>query len=137
MKIYLIQRHEGSHDDYRVTSLKAYDNKKVAKELIKIYNKDIKIVLEKDKLFYEKQQEDFLNFENKFDVWSDLNENNDDSNYSKMLDSKEYISWSENNEKKYLKILALFKYEKFDYIDATIEYTIQEIEFIKGENKKI
>jgi hypothetical protein len=121
MKIYLVELESGEHDDYGTSPVKAFENETEAQKFTEICNKDMVILLEKLRIFQDKQYKKFKKFENKFGI--------------DFIDEPEYIDWSGKQGEEEKEIFKFFIHENITDICPPAEYIITEIELIK-ENKK-
>lgn len=120
MKIYLIERHQGNYDDYRMTAVKAYESELEAKEFIDVCNKDIKPMLDKMEEFDKKYKIGYYAFQDKF--------NNDTI---KFANDEDFQNWCDIKDNEYNEILETFKHEELEFADFPIVYEIKKIELVK------
>ena len=127
--IYLIIKHDGMHDDYRETPIKAFEDKDTAETLVIKYNQAIDPINKKINQYYFDTRQQLLDIEEKFNCWDEDDE--DMENYDKMCNSQEYKDMISKQDKYYESLCNSFPYEKFDYINEPITYSVKKIELIE------
>jgi len=118
--IYLVERHQGDHDDYRVSAVKAFEEYYMAKEFIDKCNKAIRPMLDKMEEFDKKYSVGLWAFRDKFN-----------NNTMDMLSDKEYQDYEEKKNDEYNQIIETFKYEELEFADTPIEYEIRQVLLVK------
>jgi len=119
--IYLIERHQGDHDDYRVTPVKAFECVLEATVFVNLCNLDIKLMLDKMEVYNKKYGIGIHGFQNKFE------------NATDMMDDKEFKIWLDKHDKEYNEILETFKHDDLEFADTPIVYEIRKIELVKKD----
>lgn len=125
MNIYLIERHQGNHDDYRVTPVKAFEEYYKAKEFIDVCNKDVKVMIKKMKKYDKKYSIGINAFQDKYHYHY---------NIIKMMDDKEYQKWCDKKDNEYNEIISTFKHEDLELADAPIVYQIKKVLLVRKDS---